>query len=406
MSLPDFKTQIKNIRKEALKTGFSISTMDGYLKIWNNFISWKGINSFVYNEKEYIEFLLDYYKFDVNSYTNKSKSHYQQLMRSKRILDDFDTYKNCIAKRVLPSFLYSDYNEKWDEVIDNYLTYCKDICQNKEKTIKVKKDYLLRILSYFYQNNINNLNELKSEHITNFINEVINKGNVSKRRNFYILRDFLNYLFIESILKEDLSIYVPKIRSKDKRKLPTYLSVDDVEKLLDSIPKERKVDIRNYTIILIAARLGLRVSDILNIKLKDIDWINYKLNVIQPKTNNLNILPLSKEVGWAIINYIKNSRPKCNNEYLFVKAKYPFEKMEQFSCFHKYFDKADIEVNEGNEKGIHNLRHSLAKNLLDHDIPIATISSVLGHSNSDITSNTYLKIDIEKLKSCSLEDDE
>ena len=80
--------------------------------------------------------------------------------------------------------------------------------------------------------------------------------------------------------------------------------------------------------------------------------------------------------------------------------------MEQFSCFHKYFDKADIEVNEGNEKGIHNLRHSLAKNLLDHDIPIATISSVLGHSNSDITSNTYLKIDIEKLKSCSLEDDE
>ena len=93
MSLSDFKTQIKNIRKEALKIGFSISTMDGYLKIWNKFISWKGTNNFVYNEKDYIEFLLDYYKFDVNSYTNKSKSHYQQLMRSKRILDDFDTYK-------------------------------------------------------------------------------------------------------------------------------------------------------------------------------------------------------------------------------------------------------------------------------------------------------------------------
>src|SRR5699024_5091429 len=139
----------------------------------------------------------------------------------------------------------------------------------------------------------------KSEHITNFVNEVINKGNVSKRRNFYILRDFLNYLFIENILKEDLSIYVPKVKRKYKRKMPTYLSVEDVEKLLDSIPKERKVDIRNYTIILIAARLGLRVSDILNIKLKDIDWVNYKLNVIQPKTNNLNILPLSKEVGWT-----------------------------------------------------------------------------------------------------------
>ena len=348
---------------------------------------------------------MDYYKFDVNSYTNKSKSHYQQLMRSKRILDDFDTYKNCIAKRVLPSFLYSNYNEKWDVIIDNYLTYCKDIRQNKERTHKAKKDYLLRTLSYFYQNNINNLNELKSEHITNFVNEVINKGNVSKRRIFYILRDFLNYLFIEGILKEDLSIYVPKIRSKGKRKLPTYLSVNDVEKLLESIPKERKVDIRNYTIILIAARLGLRVSDILNIKLKDIDWVNYKLNVIQPKTNNLNILPLSKEVGWTIIDYIKNSRPKCNNEYLFVKMKYPFEKMEQFSCFHKYFEKANIEVNTGNKKGIHNLRHSFATKMLDSDIPIHIISSVLGHADINTTSSTYIKIDLKNLKKVCLEVD-
>ena len=405
MSLPDFKTQIKNIRKEALKVGFSISTMDGYLKIWNKFISWKGINNFIYNEKDYIDFLLDYYKFDVHSYTNKSCSRHQQLMRSKRILDDFDTYKNCIAKRVLPSYLYSDYNEKWDEVTDNYLTYCKNVCYNKEKTVKVKKDYLLRILSYLYKNNINDLNELKSEHITNFVNEVINKGNVSKRRNFYILRDFLNYLFIENILKEDLSIYVPKVKRKYKRKMPTYLSVEDVEKLLDSIPKERKVDIRNYTIILIAARLGLRVSDILNIKLKDIDWVNYKLNVIQPKTNNLNILPLSKEVGWTIIDYIKNSRPKCNNEYLFVKMKYPFEKMEQFSCFHKYFEKANIEVNTGNKKGIHNLRHSFATKMLDSDIPIHIISSVLGHADINTTSSTYIKIDLKNLKKVCLEVD-
>ena len=60
MNTLDFKTQIKNIRKEALKVGFSISTMDKYLKIWNKFIAWKSINSFVYNENDYIEFLLDY----------------------------------------------------------------------------------------------------------------------------------------------------------------------------------------------------------------------------------------------------------------------------------------------------------------------------------------------------------
>ena len=404
MNTLDFKTQIKNIRKEALGIGFSISTMDEYLRIWNKFIYWKSTNSFVYNEKDYIDFLLDYYKFDVNSYTNKSRSLYQQLMRSKRILDDFDTYKIFMQKRSLPSSLYSDYPSNWNVVLDNYLDYLKNVRQNSNNSIIIKKRYLINLLSYFYKNGLNELDNFSKTFVVDFINKTIDKGNISKRRNFYVLRDFLNYLFIEDIILEDLSCYIPKIKKSRKRKLPTYLKTENIEQLLESIPKERKIDIRNYTIILIAARLGLRISDILNIKLKDIDWKNYKLNIIQPKTNNLNILPLSKEVGWAIINYIKNSRPKCNNEYLFVKMKYPFEKMEQFNNFNKYFEKCNLEENI--KKGIHNLRHSFATNMLDNDIPIHIISSVLGHSDINTTSSTYIKIDTKNLKKVCLEVDE
>ena len=404
MNTLDFKTQIKNIRKEALGIGFSISTMDEYLRIWNKFIYWKSTNSFVYNEKDYIDFLLDYYKFDVNSYTNKSRSLYQQLMRSKRILDDFDTYKIFMQKRSLPSSLYSDYPSNWNVVLDNYLDYLKNVRQNSNNSIIIKKRYLINLLSYFYKNGLNELDNFSKTFVVDFINKTIDKGNISKRRNFYVLRDFLNYLFIEDIILEDLSCYIPKIKKSRKRKLPTYLKTENIEQLLESIPKERKIDIRNYTIILIAARLGLRISDILNIKLKDIDWKNYKLNVIQSKTNNLNILPLSKEVGWAIINYIKNSRPKCNNEYLFVKMKYPFEKMEQFNNFNKYFEKCNLEENI--KKGIHNLRHSFATNMLDNDIPIHIISSVLGHSDINTTSSTYIKIDTKNLKKVCLEVDE
>ena len=405
MNTQDFKNYINNIRKEALEIGYSITTMDKYLSIWNKFINWKNETHFIYDEKEYSKFLLEYYKFDVNKYTNKSKSHYQQLMRSKRILDDFDSYKKHMTKQSLPKALYSDYPSGWNIILDNYLDYLKNIRQNSDNSIKIKGDYLIRLLSYFYQNDIKNLKQLSKSDITKFINKTVEKGHVSKRRNFYILRDFLNYLFIENILLENLSFYVPNIRKKEKKRLPTYLKQDDIENLLKSIPKERKVDIRNYTIILIAARLGLRLSDILNIKLKDIDWKNNKINVIQPKTNNLNILPLSKEIGWAIIDYINKARPKCNNEFLFVKMKYPFEQMEQFTDFNKYFDKCDFEI-EDTKKGIHNLRHSLASNMLDNDIPISIISSVLGHTSTDTTSNTYLKIDIGNLKKVCLEVDE
>ena len=135
---------------------------------------------------------------------------------------------------------------------------------------------------------------------------MIDKRNISKRSCFFVFRDFLKYLFIEDILNIDLSIYVPTIKNTKRKKIPTYLKQEEVENLLKSISKNTKVEIRDYTIILIAARLGLRISDILNIKLKDIDWKNHKLNITQTKSKNLNVLALTNEIGWTIIDYIKN----------------------------------------------------------------------------------------------------
>ena len=165
-----FKTQIKNIRKEAIELGFSIATMDSYLKIWNNFIKWKNEDNFIYNELEYSQFLLDYYRFDVTTYSNKSKSFYQQLMRSKRILDNFDEYKVFMQKRVLPKSLYSEYPSNWNIILDHYLDYCKNNQYNDDKTIKVKRSYLESILSYLYQNNVLKLKNINKAIIINFIN--------------------------------------------------------------------------------------------------------------------------------------------------------------------------------------------------------------------------------------------
>ena len=377
-----FKNQIDNIRKEALELGFSIKTMDGYKFIWNTYMKWKNESNFYYNGEEYTTFLLEHYNFDVLSYSSESKSRFQQLMRSKRILDDFEKYKKFMEKRMLPNSLYSNYPDNWNLILDKFLDYCKEIKQNSGSSLKIKN--------------------LTKDNITTFINDVVTKGEISKRRNFYVLREFLNYLFIEEILFVDLSIYVPKIKKSKRIKIPVYLKADKIEELLNNISKETKIGIRDYVIILLAARLGLRISDILNIKLKDIDWKHNKINIIQNKTNNLNILPLTNEIGWAIIDYIKNSRPKCENEYLFVKMKYPFDKMTQFTQFNKYFDKVNVKIEENNKKGIHNLRHSLATNMLEEGIPLNIIASTLGDT-LQTTSNTYLKVSNVLLKQCALE---
>ena len=400
----DFKTQIKAIKKEGLKLGFAKATMDGYQYIWKQYILWNNDDNFIYDTNDYSRFLLEHYNFDASTYSNKSKSRHQCLMRSKRILDDWDSYKTFMNKRALPKPKYTSYPDNWNIFLDNFLNYCKDVRCNVESSIKIKKDYLVRLLSYFYQNKIAELDKITSKDINVFISKVIDKGDRAKGRYFYILKGFLEYLFIENVISEDLSIYVPSIKKTKNKRIPTYLNCNNVEELLKSIPRNKSVEIRDYAIIIIAARLGLRISDILNIKLKDIDWKNYKLSVIQPKTRNLNILPLSKEIGWALIDYITKSRPKCKNEYLFVKSKYPFEKMTNFQNFNKYFDKIDAE-NKTNKKGIHTLRHSLATNMLNEDIPVSIIASVLGDS-IETTSNTYLKVDIKNLAKCYMEVDE
>ncbi len=402
MSTSDFKTHIKKIRKEAIEIGFSISTMDGYQRIWNKYIKWKKEDDFIYSEEDYSKFLLDWYQFDVSTYSNESKSHHQQLMRSKKMLDDFDSYKIKMINKCLPNALYSEYPANWNTILENYINYCKNDRCNSESSLKNKKDYLIRLLSYFHNLKISSLDKINRDTIIIFINETIDKGNVSKRRNFYVLKDFLNYLFIERIIQEDLSYLIPKIKRNQRKKIPTYLKPESVENLLSIISKETAIQKRDYAIILIAARLGLRVSEILNIKLKDIDWKNHKLIVYQTKNNNLNNLPLTKEVGWTIIDYIKNGRPKCNNEYLFVIHKYPFEKLNKFQSFNKYFEKIDVEYNSENKKGIHNLRHSLATNLLNNEIPVNIIASSLGDS-IETTSKTYIKVNKNKLKECFLE---
>ena len=113
------------------------------------------------------------------------------------------------------------------------------------------------------------------------------------------------------------------------------------------------------------------------------------------------------DVGWAIIDYVKNGRPQSNISNIFLTHRKP---ISYFSESHgnfgailaKYMQKASIPITKEKKNGVHSLRHTLASEMLKQSTPIETISSVLGHVNSNATS-IYLKIDIEKLRECVLE---
>ena len=134
-------------------------------------------------------------------------------------------------------------------------------------------------------------------------------------------------------------------------------------------------------------------------------WEEKKLVFTQSKTREPLSLPLTTEVGWAVIDYLRYGRPKIDSPYLFVKhmAPYgPFSEDDHLNqLIKRYMELAHLPTLK-KRRGMHSLRHTMASMLLEKDTPLSTISDILGHVDTDSTA-VYLKVDMKKLKECSLD---
>lgn len=157
--------------------------------------------------------------------------------------------------------------------------------------------------------------------------------------------------------------------------------------------------------ILLVARLGVRVSDVIRLRFDSIKWEKNCIHITQYKTNQPLILPLFEDVGTAIIDYIKNGRPASNLDLVFITHKPPFQKFSDnnhlYGMFNKYLLRSGIEVTPEKNHGMHSLRHTLANELLRKEIPLPVISEILGHKSLESTMQ-YLRADTEQLRYCTL----
>jgi integrase len=185
-------------------------------------------------------------------------------------------------------------------------------------------------------------------------------------------------------------------------------SPENVAKLIDTIDKGSPVGKRDYAIILLVTRLGLRTIDIKHLKLNNLKWQDNRIELIQSKTAAVLNLPLLPDVGWAIIDYLKNGRPKVESPYLFLRHIAPLEPFSDEDRLHqivvKYMRLAKIPMSPQKKKGMHSLRHTLASRLLAENTPLPVISDILGHISSDSTA-VYLKVDVSTLRECALNPD-
>ena len=131
------------------------------------------------------------------------------------------------------------------------------------------------------------------------------------------LRCFLRFLIQEGVPAEQLLKAIPPIKARKQNRIPSVWSAENVDKLLQAIDRGNPSGQRDYAIILLAARLGICTLDIKRLKLTDLDWAKSRIELRSSKTGALVHLPLLPDIGWAIIEYLKNGRPKVDSPYVF-----------------------------------------------------------------------------------------
>jgi integrase len=272
---------------------------------------------------------------------------------------------------------------------------------SEKKTIPSYKKMASNFVEYLHENGVCSISGIIEEHIVKFIESR------HHRQKEYIgtTRRFLNYLYKEHLITKDYSYVLRSIGKNIKHiKTPSFYSPDEIRRLEESISRTSNVGKRDYAMVTLCSRLGLRVSDVANLSFKDIDWENNSINIIQYKTGNPLTLPLLSIVGNSIIDYLKNARPKSTSSRIFLSCRPPYGEMNPgsvHSAIAVAFSNSGVDYGDRHHGG-HALRFSLAQRMLDKSTPIPIISETLGHTELD-TTRTYVRIDLVHMMGCVLE---
>lgn len=225
----------------------------------------------------------------------------------------------------------------------------------------------------------------------------------SKRATVVVsaLRCFLHYLFHRGVTKVDLAGCVPTIATWSLSNVPRCLSGEQIQKVLDSCHRKTAIGKRDYALLLLLARIGLRAGEVVALTLDDIDW-DAGLITVQGKGKRVVQMPLPSEVGTAIADYLSTARPSCASRRVFIRATAPLRGFANSVAICSLVDRALERAGvESKFRGSHLFRHSLASQMLEHEASLIEIGDVLRHRNPD-TTRIYAKVDLVALRSIAL----
>ena len=289
---------------------------------------------------------------------------------------------------------------------DDYVASCR-VLGNAEATVAAKDKAASRFLAYLDEVEVDDLAALGVRDVSGFLlrQRGLRRKTVAGMRSS--LADFLAFLAAAGRGPQGLAGRLPPHRHLRHESEPHLWTAEEIRRLLAVIDRQSATGKRDYAMILMTARLGLRVSDLRQLELGDLDWRAKTLTIVQHKTGRPLSLPLLDDVGWAVIDYVRHGRPETTCPRVFIKHRHPFGAFGGSSSvasrLSRYAARAGIEFPPGDTCGMHSLRGALAVAMIGSGTPIPVVSAVLGHASSDTTQAYYLRFDTERLRCCALD---
>ena len=285
----------------------------------------------------------------------------------------------------------------WDKLIKNFKNYLKIERNLSQNTITSYLFDLQKLNIFLQENNFSsNPSHIKESTLKKFVYKISKEIKPSSQARIISgIKRFFDFLILENILNENPleNIETPKIGSK----LPTTLTVKEIDKLIDSIDINSKNKIRNKAIIEILYSCGLRVSELITLKVSDL-YFNESIIKVTGKGNKERFVPISKGAIKYIEKYLNEIRifqkiKKGSEDTLFLN-----ERGNGLSRVMIYIILNDLKIKaEINKKiGPHTLRHSFATHLLENGADLITIQNMLGHENI-VTTERYLHVNRKHL---------
>jgi len=289
---------------------------------------------------------------------------------------------------------------------DDYVASCR-ARGNAEATLVAKDKAASRFLGYLDEMGASDLTALSVRDVSGFLlrQRGLRRKTVASLRS--CLADFLAFLGDTGQGPQGLAGRLPPHRHLRHESEPHLWTSEEIRRVLAVIDRQSATGKRDYAMILLTARLGLRISDLRQLELGELDWRAKTLTIIQRKTGRPLSLPLLDDVGWAVIDYVRHGRPETACAKVFIKHRHPFGAFGGSSSvatrLSRYAARAGIEFPPGDTCGMHSLRGALAVAMIGSGTPIPVVSAVLGHASSDTTQAYYLRFDTERLRCCALD---